>query len=712
MPKAIYKKRILIQGMTCTNCANSVAKVIERSGGLDVAVNFTTGEAYFDIEKNQDITQINNNISKLGYQVSEEEDHDSTQNSNLEKQFYFTLIFTVPLFLHMLLPFVELLQNPIVQIALCLPVFIVGIKHFGKSALGSMKTGSPNMDVLIFTGFTAAFAYSLAGTFLYYGTPEVHNYLFFETSATIITLVLFGNVLEHRSVQQTTSAIKELNSIKVKKAKIVTTENGKDIIKEIDYKDIETGMSLIVNTGDRIPVDGLVVQGEAALDESMISGESLPIDKAINDKVIGGTIVLNGNLRLKATSVGSETILSQIIEMVKKAQLNKPRIQKLGDKVSSIFVPIVLLIAVGTFFISHFGFDISSQKALMSSIAVLVISCPCAMGLATPTAIMAGIGRAAKDGILIKGGSSIEEFAKVKNMVFDKTGTITTGKFTMIKLDIYNNDEENVIKDIIFSLEQHSSHPIAKSLLENLKDEASAIPLEQVEELKGLGMKGNDKVGNSYYLGSYSIAKEVTTDDTHTIYLLKNGNLAATIDLKDEIKPNAKNMIAKLKGQGIRTILLSGDRAQKCQELADELQMDMVYGEQLPHQKLDVISELGNQAPTAMVGDGINDAPALAMASVGISLGNATQIAIQSAQIILLKGDDLNVVNRSLQISKHTYLTIKQNLFWAFFYNVVAIPIAAMGFLNPMVGALAMAFSDVIVIGNSIRLKTKKIPSL
>jgi len=712
MSETSSKKKLIIQGMTCTNCARSVAKVIEKSGGTNVDVNFTTGEAYFHFSNNEDLASIKKKIKSLGYHLTKEDSQTDDHKSNLEKTFYFTLFFTIPLFLHMFLPFIKFLQNPIVQIALCLPVFVVGIKHFGKSAYTSLKTGIPNMDVLIFTGFTAAFGYSIAGTILYYGSPLVHDYLFFETSATIISLVLLGNVLEHRSVQNTTSAIKELNEIKVKSAKVIINENGKETTKDVDYKDIKTGMLLIANTGDRIPVDGTVSEGEAALDESMITGESFPVEKAIKGKVLGGTIIVKGNLRLIATSVGSDTVLSQIIEMVKRAQSNKPNIQKLGDKVSAIFVPLVLLISVGTFFVSRFGFDISTQKALMSSIAVLVISCPCAMGLATPTAIMAGIGRAAKNAILIKGGNSLEEFAKVKNIVFDKTGTITTGNFILTNLEVYNNEPESSIKDVLFSLEQYSSHPIAKSILNNLRNEASTIPLSNIEELKGLGIKGTDSSGNIFYLGSYAIAKELINDDSHTIYLLKNGKLVASLDMEDEIKANAKALISSLKKQGIKTILLSGDRIKKCKELASKLEIDKVYSEKLPEDKLKIISELSKQGTTAMVGDGINDAPALAMASVGISLGNASQIAIQSAQIILLKENDLEVVNQSLQISKHTYLTIKQNLFWAFFYNVVAIPIAAMGFLNPMVGALAMAFSDVIVIGNSIRLKTKNINSL
>lgn len=643
--------------------------------------------------------------------------------SALEKKFYFTLIFTIPLFSHMFLPF-GFLQHPVVQLALCLPVFVVGAMHFGKSAIGSLKTGIPNMDVLIIIGATSAFVYSLAGTIHFYGTEMVHHYLFYETTATIISLVLLGNVMEHRSVRQTTTAIKELSKIQATKATRVILTNGEEKLSEVDYKDILVGDVLIVNTGDKIPVDGELLWGSASVDESMLSGESIPVEKNIKDKVIGGTILARGSFKMKATNVGENTLLSKIIELVRRAQQNKPAIQRLGDKVSAVFVPVVVAIAVGTFFISHMVFDISLQKALMSSIAVLVISCPCAMGLATPTAVMAGIGRAAKRGILIKGGSTIEEFAKIKGIVFDKTGTLTTGEFKISNIECLNNISEKTIIDILYNLEQHSSHPIARSIVKEFREKASPLKFTEVIEEKGLGINAKDENGNSYRVGSYNIAKhlrirtlseaERTLSEAEMsvdaeIYVLKNDTLIARVNIADEIKSNAMEMFTSLKALNIKTILLSGDTAKKCAELAGKLKIDKVYSEKLPHQKLEIIDSLVNEAPTAMVGDGINDAPALAKATVGVSLSNATQAAIQSAQIILLKGNDLSVINDALQISKHTLLTIKQNLFWAFFYNVVAIPIAAVGLLNPMVGALTMAFSDVIVIGNSIRLKTKKI---
>ncbi|OFY83619.1 MAG: ATPase P [Bacteroidetes bacterium RIFCSPLOWO2_12_FULL_35_15] len=701
-----------VEGMDCANCALGITKNLQKKGLENVYVDFATGEATFLLDDKSKLQSIIDSINGLGYKVvdSKYREENAGKLSTLDKRFYFTLPFTIILFFsHMIFSHDFILNNPFIQLLLCIPVFIIGIIQFGKSAWGSLKTGVPNMDVLIFIGSSAAFFYSLAGIYMYHGTHEVHNYLFFETTSTIISLVLLGNVLEHRSVKQTTTAIQELSAIQVTKAKIVNMEMGKEVVTEIDYKNIAIGSILQVNTGDKIPVDGEVISGEASVDESMLTGESIPVEKVIAHKVIGGTIVVKGNLRMRAESVGENTVLAKIIELVKKAQQAKPSIQKLGDKISAIFVPVVLGISILTFLISHFGFQISIKDSMMSSIAVLVISCPCAMGLATPTAVMVGIGRAAKKGILIKGGSTLEEFAKIKNIVFDKTGTLTTGDFKIKKIECFEGVVEKEVKEILFHLEQYSSHPIAKSIVSELKGKVDQKTFLSVNEEKGIGISARDEQNNFYQIGSYKIAATRTSDDSHTIYILKNRELIATIDLEDAIKKNAKETIDALHKHGITTIMLSGDTKNKCFDLAKKISIDNVYSQQLPQQKLDVINQLNAQALTAMVGDGVNDAPALAKASVGISLSNATQVAIQSAQIILLKNNDLSSIHEAYLISKHTLITIKQNLFWAFFYNIIAIPIAAFGLLNPMVGALAMAFSDVIVIGNSIRLKTKKL---
>ena len=702
-----------VEGMTCFNCALGITRNLKKKGLENINVNFATGEASFVLPDKSMLPKIISDINNLGYKVIQNKSQISnlkSQITTIEKKFYFSLIFTVPLFVsHFTFHISHLLNHPITQLFLCIPVFILGLIHFGKSAFGSIKSGVPNMDVLIIIGISAAFFYSLTGTILFYGTHEIHNYIFFETAATITSLVLLGNVLEHRSVKQTTTAIGELTKMQVAIAKKIIIENNHEHIQEINFSEIKTGDILLVNNGDKIPVDGKIIFGNALVDEAMLTGESVPVEKSIDSKVIGGTILIHGSIKMIAEKVGSETVLSQIIELVKNAQQQKPNIQKFGDKVSAVFVPVVLGISFFTFLISNFLFQISIQQALMNSIAVLVISCPCAMGLATPTAVMVGIGRAARNGILIKGGNTIEELAKIKTIVFDKTGTLTTGEFQIKKINCFENYSETEIATILFSLEQHSSHPIAKSIVSQLPSPLERVRVRQLSEEKGLGIIATDFENNNYKIGSFSITKGLTEDNCHSIYLIKNEKLIATVGIQDEIKSGAKELIISLKSQKIKTVLLSGDIKSKCDELVLQLNIDEVYSEQLPQQKLELIDRFVSENPTAMVGDGINDAPALARATVGISLSNATQVAIQSAQIILLNGNDLSKVNEALQISKHTVLTIKQNLFWAFFYNVVAIPIAAMGLLNPMIGALAMAFSDVIVIGNSIRLKIKNI---
>ena len=710
MEETAAKITLNVEGMDCSSCALGITKSLTKLGLKDVNVNFATGEAVFKEDKAIELTSVVNNIEGLGYKVIDFKKEEAGKRAwtKVEKLFYFSLLFTVPLFLHMFLPF-HFLHNPLVQLGLSIPVVVVGMYHFGKSALGSLRSGVPNMDVLIAIGAGSAFVYSLSGTIIYYGLPEVSNFLFYETAATIITLVLLGNVIEHRSVKQTTTAIKELSALQEGKAKLVVIKDGKEEIEETNIESIIKYDVVVVNTGDRIPVDGEIVAGNASVDESMLTGESIPAEKTVGDAVTGGTISVNGNIRVRAKKVGKDTVLAHIIELVKNAQNTKPSIQKLGDRVSAVFVPAVVGIAVLTFVISYFAAGLTLQSSLMHSIAVLVISCPCAMGLATPTAVMAGLGRAAKRGILIKGGQTLEEFAQVEKVVFDKTGTLTTGKFSIKKIVSYNGTEEQKIIDLLYAMEKNSSHPIAKSIVENLKSKAANLNLTDVKEEKGLGISAIDKEGTIIKAGSFRIAENQAENKTHNIYLMINGTLAGAVDLEDEIQPYAKEAIALLNGVGIETIMLSGDKKERCEELAAKLGIKKVYSEQSPAQKLAIAEQLSQTSKIAMVGDGINDAPALAKAQVGISLSNATQVAVQSADIILLGSSGMKQLYESLLISKHTLKTIKQNLFWAFFYNVIAIPIAAFGFLNPMVGALSMAFSDVIVIGNSIRLKTKKL---
>ena len=685
-----------VKGMTCANCAAGIKKHLESKGVAEVNVNFSTGEASCKLSNEHTGKQVENIIKKLGYSVLSVAKEKSL--SKVEKYFYFTLLFTPLLFSHMFLSAESFLQNPILQFFLCLPVYIIGILYFGKSAWSSLKSGVPNMDVLIFLGSSSAFFYSIYGWILF--AEQAHHYLFFETTATIITLVLLGNVLEHKSVKKTTTAISDLSAIQ----KVIAKKEIDGQIIELSYEEIRIDDILIINSGDKIPTDGIIISGSSYIDESMITGESMPVNKNEGDKVIGGTIVIEGNLKIIATKVGDDTLLSKIIELVKNAQNNKPKIQKLGDQVSAVFVPVVFIISIATFFIGHYLFHIGMQEAFLRAIAVLVISCPCAMGLATPTAVMVGIGRAAKNGILIKGGDTLEKLASIKNIVFDKTGTLTTGKFIVSEF-IAIKGEKKEIQNIIYNIERHSSHPIAKSLCTAFEIGSSPLELSNINEQKGISISA-DINNNKYTIGS---SKIYPSTEQYDLFVLKNDTIIATLNIDDELKINTATIISSLHKSNYITTLLSGDKKEKCDNLAAKLGIKATYSEQLPQDKIAKIETLVKANETAMVGDGINDAPALAKATIGISLGNATQIAIQSADVILLNNEDLNQLPKTMQIGKHTLLTIKQNLFWAFSYNLVAIPIAIMGLLNPMWAALFMAFSDIIVIGNSIRLRYKHI---
>lgn len=689
-----------VSGMHCNNCALSVHKMLEKKGLQEIYVDFANDEVKFKTSDKSLTPSIIKEIEGLGYKVSEDSiPIEEKYYDKVENRFYFSLIFTIPLFSHMFLPF-HWLHNPYTQLALSTPVFILGCIHFGKSAYNSLRNGVPNMDVLIFIGSSAAFIYSLYGTINNLGP----DYLFYETSATIISLVLLGNLLEKRSVSQTTSAVRDLMKFQEVKAKRLLDGS----ITEIHSNEIRPGDTLVVNSGDKIPVDGEIIWGEASVNEAMLTGESMPVEKSKYDQAIGGTLIEKGSIHMLVTKTGKHTVLAQIIELMKKAQAAKPAIQKLGDKVAAIFVPVVVGIAMLTFLLTYYAFDVTFQKSMLNAIAVLVISCPCAMGLATPTAVMVGLGRAAKNGILIKGGNTIEEIAKLKYMVFDKTGTLTTGKFRIKNLDYINTPEEEVVS-IISAIEAYSNHPIAKSLVTELaKKLPSRMIFTKITEEKGLGMNAIDAEGNTYKFGSKHLLEQGEEAGDYGLFLQKNGVLIARIAIEDEIKPEAAKLIETLKQLDIIPVLLSGDLKKTCERIAVTLGIEEVYAETLPHEKLEIIEKIKNRGKTAMVGDGINDAPALTSSDVGISMSDASHIAIQSAEVVLLKSN-LAAIDSMLRIGKHTLLTIKQNLFWAFFYNVIAIPVAALGFLNPMVGALAMAFSDVIVIGNSIRLKTKSL---
>lgn len=693
--------------MSCASCAANITTFLKKKGLSGVSVNVTTGEVHYEVENDLvSLEEVKEGIAKLGYTVKG--DNDSVPFWTLEKKLIVSAVFTFPLLLNhfLMMAGIPFLTSNWMQLALCLPVYTIGFLHFGKSSWAAVRNGATHMDVLIFIGSTAAFFYSLSGMWL-----GQDKYIFFETSAMIITLVLLGNYLEKRAVKQTTSAIGDLSKLQVEWAKKIMPSGT---VVSVEVEEVMPGDWLQVNEGDKVPVDGKVLKGGAHVDESMLTGESLPVPKTADDEVLGGSIVQSGNLTIAATAASRDTVLSKMLELVKSAQQNKPDIQRLADKISAIFVPVVLVISAFTFLFSFFVFGISGQQALLNSIAILVISCPCAMGLATPTAVMVGVGRLAKNGVLIKGAQTLEVFSNIRNFVFDKTGTLTTGDFRIKGIDYAQLAKPEEVNALMLKMERASSHPIARSLVRELEKDghfkvnSNAIKLSKIKELKGQGVTALDGQGNEYRLGTRRFAVPGLENGSAPLYFSKNQDLQAAIEIEDQLKTEAPKVMQYLLKAGKKTVILSGDSLEKTSAVAKKLNVETWYGEMLPAEKPEVIDRLNAEAPTAMIGDGINDAPALAKATIGVSLSNASQVAMQSAQIILLNGT-LDRLPRALAISNATLQTIKQNLFWAFAYNIVAIPVAAMGFLNPMWGALFMALSDVVVIGNSIRLKTRKV---
>jgi Cu+-exporting ATPase len=438
----------------------------------------------------------------------------------------------------------------------------------------------------------------------------------------------------------------------------------------------------------------------------LVTGESRPLLKQKKDALIGGSILSEGTVIAQVTATGKDTVLSNILNLVKQAQGEKPPIQQLADRISAIFVPVVISISIVTFLLNYYVFQIPAADSLMRSIAVLVISCPCAMGLATPAAIAVGLGRAAKNGILFRNAKALELFKNIKTVIFDKTGTLTMGQFVITDFKNSSLPEEE-FKRIIFSIEKYSNHPIAKTISSEWKIN-NAIQWKKIEEIKGIGMKAEDAEGNRYQLGSHKIASHLSSDNSHTAYLLINENLEGWVDLEDQIRKESIEVISFLHAKKIETVLLSGDSFERTKQVADTLGISQIFAEKSPEEKLTIVAQINKNTPAVMVGDGINDAPALAKATIGISMSEASQLAVQSAQVVLMnKG--IQHLPLALGLGKHTFTTIQQNLFWAFIYNVVAIPIAAMGLLHPGIAALAMGFSDVILAINSIRLNYKNV---
>jgi Cu+-exporting ATPase len=600
--------------------------------------------------------------------------------------------------------------------------FYVGRRYY-SGAIQSIRNGSANMDVLIALGSTAAYVYSLPVLLGW-----VPGHVYFETSAMIITLIKTGKYLESRAKGQTSAAIKKL--LKLSPEKALVERDGTEI--EIAVSDVVVGDRIIVKPGNKIPVDGLVREGNSAVDESMLTGESLPVEKTIGDEVVGGTLNKQGVLKFEATKIGKDTVLAQIVRLVEEAQGSKAPIQRIADRVSAVFVPAVILTAVLTFFGWYFFADPatlagSSQfaRAMLNAVAVLLIACPCAMGLATPTAVMVGSGRGAENGILYKSGEALERAGSISTVVLDKTGTITIGRPVLTDLVVTGSGPSALHKDDILriaaAVEKRSEHPIGEAVLA----EANKLQLkledpENFQAVAGKGIRaelGGKKVlvGNSTLLDEDSVKWEhvsaniqhLRTEGKTVILVAVEGVLAGLIAVADKVKENAQQVVSELKKMDLDVLMITGDNQQVAEAIAAQVGIQTIRAEVLPGGKSTEIENLQtDQEIVAMVGDGINDAPALAQADIGISLGTGTDIAIAAAPITLISGD-LSGVTKAIKLSRLTLNTIKQNLFWAFFYNIILIPVAAFGFLNPILAAGAMAVSDVFVIGNSLRLNRK-----
>ncbi|HEY8687807.1 MAG TPA: cation-translocating P-type ATPase, partial [Chitinophagaceae bacterium] len=659
-----------VEGMTCSNCALTISKYLTKEGLKDVSVNVIDGDVSFIPGENGPDSyreeKIKKGIEGLGYKVVTCQPETGNRKQFLKtplQKFWFCLPFTLVLMLHMLPWHIHFLMNPWIQFGLCLPVFVVGMEYFGTSAVKSIRNRVPNMNVLIAIGAASAFVYSLIAMLMNLGT----EHLYFESASTIITLVFLGFWMEDASIGSTQKALRSLSAEqKVMANMIAFDDEHKEHIFPVESSQLRVGDLVLIKTGEHVPSDCKILWGECSVNESILTGESLPLEKHAKDNLIGGSIVENGTVKAQVIAVGKETILSKIVNLAKQAQSEKPPIQQLADKISAIFVPAVLIISaltlVGNYFLFHVPFD----KSLMRSIAVLVISCPCAMGLATPAAIAVGLGRAAKNGILFKDAKSLELFKNIKQIVFDKTGTLTTGKFEIsnhayrqagYKFEIIGEED---FKRICYSLEKFSNHPIAKTITAEWKTK-DEIKWKKIEEIKGFGIKAIDKDDNIYVIGSYKFVENISREKDHNIYLLKNDELLGWIDVKDEVRSEAKEVVNYFRSKGIKTILLSGDNNFKCEQISNELGIDEFYAEQSPEQKLEIISTLNSTAPTAMIGDGINDAAALAKATIGISLSDATEIARQNSQVVLMNSG-LKNLPLALGLGRHTFITIKQNL--------------------------------------------------
>ncbi|MDM5303253.1 copper-exporting P-type ATPase CopA [Bacillus subtilis] len=725
-----------IEGMTCAACANRIEKRLNKIEGVTNApVNFALETVAVEYNpKEASVSELKEAVDKLGYKLKlkGDEQRDSTASKKKEERkqtarLIFSAVLSFPLLWAMVSHFTftsfiwvpDIFLNPWMQFALATPVqFLIGWPFY-TGAYKALRNKSANMDVLVALGTTAAYAYSLYITIQSLGSHGHTAGLYYETSAILLTLILLGKLFETKAKGRSSDAIKKLMKLQAKTATVVRDGQEQIIpIEEVLVNDI-----VYVKPGERIPVDGEVIEGRSAVDESMITGESLPVDKNPGDSVTGATVNSNGFLKIKAVNVGKDTALSHIIKIVEEAQGSKAPIQRLADQISGIFVPIVLGIALLTFLIWYIWAAPGDFAAAISKvIAVLVIACPCALGLATPTSIMAGSGRAAEFGILFKGGEHLEKTHRIDTIVLDKTGTVTNGKPRLTDAIPFGHFEETELLQFTAAAETGSEHPLGEAIVAGVKGKGLEIPkLNSFEAKVGAGvlaeaggktiLVGTRKLMESEQIehGDLLAQMEELEAEGKTVMLVSiDGEAAGLVAVADTIKDTSREAVARLNALGLDVIMMTGDNRRTAEAIAKEAGITSVIAEVLPEQKAAEISRLQKEGrQTAMVGDGINDAPALATADIGMAIGTGTDIAMETADITLIRGD-LNSIADAIRMSRLTMKNIKQNLFWALGYNSLGIPIAALGFLAPWIAGAAMAFSSVSVVLNALRLQKVK----
>lgn len=731
------KAEFTVSGMTCAACANRVEKRLNKLEGVNGAtVNFALESATVDFNPDEiNVNEMKSAITKLGYKLEvksdeqdESTDHRLQEIERQKKKFIISFILSFPLLWAMVSHFSftsfiylpDMLMNPWVQLTLATPVqFIIG-GQFYVGAYKALRNKSANMDVLVALGTSAAYFYSVYLSIQSIGSSEHMTDLYFETSAVLITLIILGKLFEAKAKGRSSEAIKKLMGLQAKTATVM--RDGTEM--KILIEEVVAGDIVYVKPGEKIPVDGEIVEGKSAIDESMLTGESIPVDKTIGDVVIGSTMNKNGFLKVKATKVGRDTALAQIIKVVEEAQGSKAPIQRVADQISGIFVPVVVVIAIITFAVwmilvtpGDFG------GALEKMIAVLVIACPCALGLATPTSIMAGSGRSAEYGILFKGGEHLEATHRLDTVILDKTGTVTNGKPVLTDVIVADGFNEEEILRLVGAAEKNSEHPLAEAIVEGIKEKKIDIPSsETFEAIPGFGIEsvvegkqlliGTRRLMKKFNIDIEEVSKsmeELEREGKTAMLIAINKEYAGIVAVADTVKDTSKAAITRLKKMGLDVVMITGDNTQTAQAIAGQVGIEHVIAEVLPEGKAEEVKKLQAQGKkVAMVGDGINDAPALATADIGMAIGTGTDVAMEAADITLIRGD-LNSIADAIFMSKMTIRNIKQNLFWALAYNGLGIPIAAFGFLAPWVAGAAMAFSSVSVVLNALRLQRVKL---